>query len=296
MLAVLWPALAVGLCTTFGAVPFLLLKSVSRRFYDTLLGFGAGLMLAAATLGLLATALHDLRHGQHLDVKGLVYVLGGFLGGVALLRLMDGLIPHEHAGGHHVHMQTGVHAHQNGVHAHQERHDPNETVQLEAHCKLDAEGTAAERTARMQGLLVVGVMALHRLPEGLAIGAAYAAGAAPLGLTLASAIAVQNAVEGSVMAAPLRRGGLGPVALLAIVAATGMAVPVAAVAGYALSSQAAGALPPMLSLAAGALIYLTCNEVIPESHSHGNEVRATFGVVAGFVAIMLLQVLFGHAD
>ena len=64
--------------------------------------------------------------------------------------------------------------------------------------------------------------------------------------------------------------------------------------GYYASSQVAGALPAVLALAAGALLYLTCNEVIPESHSHGNEVRATFGVLAGFVIIMVVQAVFGH--
>ena len=289
MFAVLWPALATGLCTTAGALPFLMVPSVSRRFYDTLLGFGAGLMLAAATLGLLSTALREVRPGDELDPRRLALVLGGFLVGVALLWMMDRLIPHEHAGGHHVHVQDAVaDARRAPRHGHAHAAD-------DPHCKLDARGTAEDRTARAQGLLVVGVMGLHRVPEGLAIGAAYAGGGAALGLTLAIAIAVQNAVEGAVMAAPLRRGGLGAPALLALVTASGLAVPVAAVVGYLLSSVVAWALPGILSLAAGALIYLTCNEVIPESHSHGNEVRATFGLLSGFVVIMLLQTVFGHA-
>jgi len=139
--------------------------------------------------------------------------------------------------------------------------------------------------------MVVGVMSLHRVPEGFAIGAAWVAGGRALGLTLVAAVAVQNAVEGAVMAAPLKRGGLRTPALLALVTATGMAVPVGAVAGFYLSSVVP--LPPLLALAAGGLLYLTCNEVIPESHSHGNEVRATFGVLAGFVFVMLMRV-FGH--
>ncbi len=254
-------AVATGLATTVGAVPFLLAGNVPRRFYDSLLGLGAGLMLAAATLGLLSTALDEVRPGGALDGMRLAWLFGGFATGVALLYTMDRLIPHEHAGGH------GAHVHDDHVHP-------------------------ADAAARKQGMMVVGVMSLHRIPEGFAIGAAWAAGGRALGLTLVLAVAVQNAVEGAVMAAPLRRGGLRAFALLTLVSATGMAVPVGAIAGYYLSSVVP--LPPLLAVAAGALIYLTCNEVIPESHSHGNEVHATFGILTGFVFVMLMRV-FGHA-
>jgi zinc transporter, ZIP family len=285
LLAVLVPSFATGLATTAGALSLLMRELRSRRSYDTLLGLGAGLMLAAATLGLLSTALEAVRIDGRLDPAQLALVLLGFGAGVAVLYVMDRHIPHEHAGGHHVH----VHVHE---HDHDRAHgDPAEGDALRA---AEAARHDEAHTARVQGLLVVGVMALHRLPEGLAIGAAYAAGGSTLGLTLVVAIGVQNFVEGMVMAAPLRRGGLRGDTLLLIVAATGMAVPCAALAGFYLSSLVAGALPPMLALAAGALIYLTCNEVIPESHSHGNEVRATFGVVAGFVVIMLVQAVLGR--
>lgn len=265
-----------GLATTVGAVPFLFVK-VSRRAYDTMLGLGAGLMLAAATLGLLATALGEVRTPAGVDGARFAVVLVGFLVGVGLLTLMDLFIPHEHAGGHHVHVHDD-HVHGDD-HAH---HD---------HAHHDH---AQRSTARKQGLMVVGAMALHRLPEGFAIGAAYATGGAGLGLTLAVAVAVQNAVEGAVMAAPLRRGGLRVPALVGIITATGLTVPMAAVIGYAAASQFEGAVRAMLSMAAGALLYLTCNEVIPESHSHGNEVRATFGILTGFVLVMIFQVLTGH--
>src|SRR5439155_11133833 len=110
--APLLAAVATGLATTVGAVPFLVARGVSRRFYDTLLGLGAGLMLAAATLGLLSTALEEIRPGGVLDVRALGFVLIGFAVGVALLYLMDRLIPHEHAGGH------GAHVHEDHVHDH----------------------------------------------------------------------------------------------------------------------------------------------------------------------------------
>ena len=276
----MWHLLVVaaltGLATPLGALPFLVARELGRRAYDTLLGFGAGLMLAAATLGLLPAALHRVRVDDHVDAARLATVLAGFLGGVAVLALLDRLIPHMHAGGHHGHQES----------------EPDEAHGHE-HC---AHPTVDER-ARHQGLLVLGAMALHRLPEGFAIGAGFASGATrPLGVVLAVAVGIQNAVEGAVMAAPLRRGGLSGAKLIGLVALTGASVPVAALAGFHLAATVTGALPIALSLAAGALIYLACSEIIPESHSHANERRATIGLLAGFVLVILLQTLGGHVD
>jgi len=272
MLHLLAIAIAVGLATTLGTLPILVSREVSRAAYDSMLGLGAGLMLAAATLGLLPEALEGVRAGGalHLPLFGLV--LAGFAGGVTLLFGMDRLIPHAHAGGHAEHL----HGHEHEAHEH-------------------CDHPTVDDRARHQGLMIVGAMALHRIPEGFAIGAGFAvAHAAPLGAMLAVAVALQNMIEGAVMAAPLKRGGLGRARLVGLVTATGMSVPVAAIAGYYLAEHVAGALPFMLAVGAGALIYLACNEIIPESHSHGNERRATFGLLVGVVGIMVLKVLVGE--
>ena len=269
-LVAIW--VAVGCATTIGALPILVSREVSRAAYDTMLGLGAGLMLAAATLGLLSEALVGVRADGVVHLPLFALVLGGFGCGVALLFGMDRLIPHAHAGGHAEHL----HGHEESAHEH--CHHPSPT----------------ER-ARHQGLLIIGAMALHRIPEGFAIGAGFAnQHVAPLGVMLAVAVAVQNAIEGAVMAAPLKRGGLERARLLTLVTATGMSVPLAAVAGYHLAAHVAGAVPFMLAVGAGALIYLACNEIIPESHSHGNERRATFGLLVGVVGIMALKVLTGE--
>lgn len=261
----------VGCATTLGALPILVSREVSRRAYDTMLGLGAGLMLAAATLGLLPEAIAGVRAGGVVDARLFALVLVGFACGVALLSGMDRLIPHAHAGGHHEHM-----------HGHEGDHE---------HCHH----ASVDDRARHQGLLIVGAMTLHRLPEGFAIGAGFAASRyAPLGLMLAIAVAMQNAIEGAVMATPLKRGGLGRARLLGLVAATGLTVPIGALAGWGLSQAVAGALPFMLGVGAGALIYLACNEIIPESHSHGNERGATFGLLSGVVVILLVKVLAGE--
>jgi ZIP family zinc transporter len=272
MLHLLSVAIAVGCATTLGALPVLASREISRAAYDTMLGLGAGLMLAAATLGLLSEALVGVRVDGvvHLSLFGVV--LAGFASGVALLFGMDRMIPHAHAGGHAEHL----HGHEHEAHE---------------HC---GHATVDER-ARHQGMMIVGAMALHRIPEGFAIGAGFAdPRAVPLGIMIAAAVGLQNAIEGAVMAAPLKRGGLGRARLLGLVTATGMSVPVAAIAGFYLARHLTGALPFMLAVGAGALIYLACNEIIPESHSHGNERRATFGLLVGVVGIMVLKVLAGE--
>jgi ZIP family zinc transporter len=135
---------------------------------------------------------------------------------------------------------------------------------------------------------ILGAISIHRVPEGLAIGAGFAVHDSRLGWLLSAAVALQNVCEGMVMAAPLRKGGTSPIASLLLVIATGLVVPAGAALGFALSGITVTALPFVLALAAGTLIYVTSNEIIPESHSHGHEGTASAGVIAGFLVTMLL--------
>jgi len=245
-----------GLATGLGAVPLFLYDTLPRRAYDALLGVGAGLMLSAATLGLLGHALEGVRVEGALSIAQLLAICVGFLSGAGLLFALDRFMPHLHAGGH----------------PHHAHGDPD---------------------ARRQALMVTGAMTLHRIPEGFAIGAGFAHGGTSLGIMLTIAVAFQNACEGVVMSAPLRKGGMAPWRSFLMVTSTGLALPIAAVAGALISAQEA-ALPFLLALAAGALIYVVSNEIIPESHSHGNEGTATLGLVLGFLGVVLLQALTGH--
>ncbi len=262
-------ALSTGLATGLGALPFLFRPELPRRTYDLVLGTGAGLMISAATLGLMSAAI-ERAHGPHgVDFGTLAQVLVGFAAGAGALMTMDRVIPHRHAGGHHEHL-AGEHHHDHSEHHH----------------------AGDER----QGLLVLGAMTIHRIPEGFAIGAGFAADDAhthALGWTLAAAVAFQNLCEGAVMTAPLRRAGWSRLRALATVSATGLAIPVAALVGYTAAAQLTGALPFSLAFAAGALIYLISNEIIPETHSHGNERIATLGLIAGFLVTVCVQAL-GH--
>lgn len=251
-----------GLATGLGALPFLFVRQLPRRVYDGVLGLGAGLMLAAATLGLLAEALHGVRQATGVDFGQLGLVVAGFVAGVVLAAAMDRFIPHKHAGGHHQHL-----GHEPG-HDHHDRHEIR------------------------RGYAIIGALSLHRFPEGLAIGAGFAAtGDANLGLLLAVAVGLQNVCEGIVMAAPLRQGGLSRARGLLMVALTGLTIPLAALCGQALAGVAAQTMPFTLALAGGTLIYITSNEIIPESHSHGHEATASSGVVLGFLVTMVLQAL-----
>lgn len=252
-----------GLATSLGALPFVFLRTLPRRTYDGILGLGAGLMLAAATLGLLGEAVAGVHQGGVLHGGHLALIILGFSVGVGLAAAMDRLIPHQHAGGHHQHLG---HAPGHDVHDHEPSASPRRAYSM------------------------VGALSVHRIPEGLAIGAGFAApGAGHLGILLAIAVGVQNVCEGIVMAAPLRQNGVSPWRGFAVVGLTGLVIPAAAVVGQTLAGAALATMPFVLALAGGTLIYVTSNEIIPESHSHGNEGTASAGLVAGFLLTMILE-------
>lgn len=259
MLQALLAAAVTGLVTGVGAFPFFFIRQLPRRAYDCILGLGAGLMLAAATLGLLHEALEGVSTPTGVNLSLLGLVVAGFLVGVMVASVMDRLIPHSHARGHKNHL----------AHAHE--HD-EETPPVELR----------------QSYAIVGALSIHRIPEGLAIGAGFASENSKLGWLLVAAVGIQNICEGVVMGAPLRVSGVHPLRGLTIVAASGLAVPLGALLGQALSSSAVSILPFILALAAGILIYVTSNEIIPESHSHGHEGAASTGLVMGFLLTMVI--------
>jgi ZIP family zinc transporter len=269
-------AALTGLATGAGAFPFFFVRSLPRRVYDGILGLGAGLMLAAATLGLLGEALSGVHTAAGLDGGRLLLVVLGFVSGVGTAAVMDRFIPHRHARGHRQHL----HDHDGG----EPGNEPPSTYVHEHHGPDEPRGEDLRRT-----YLIIGALSIHRIPEGLAIGAGFAATETHrLGLLLSTAVALQNVCEGVVMGAPLRLAGVSPARGLFTVLLTGAAVPLGALIGILVSSLAIAALPFVLALAAGTLIYVTSNEIIPESHSHGHEGTASAGVATGFLITMLI--------
>jgi ZIP family zinc transporter len=260
MLQALTAAALTGLVTGVGAFPFFFIRQLPRRAYDGILGLGAGLMMAAATLGLLHEALEGVSSAAGLNLGRLVLVVIGFLAGVLVANVMDRLIPHSHARGHRHHIAPG----RRDEHAHDQR------VEIR------------------QSYAIVGALSIHRIPEGLAIGAGFASGHGRLGWLLVAAVGIQNICEGVVMGAPLRLSGVSPMRGLLVVAASGLAVPLGALLGHGLSSWTFITLPFTLALAGGILIYVTSNEIIPESHSHGHEGAASAGLVLGFLVTLVI--------
>ncbi|GAB1366949.1 ZIP family metal transporter [Candidatus Cloacimonadaceae bacterium] len=242
--------------TALGSSFVLFFKTIRQSVLDTLLGFAAGVMIAASFWSLLAPAI-ELSEGSPLPS-----VLG-FLAGGFFLRLIDLLLPHMH---------------------------------------VTAEGTEREGLKSPWGksTLMFLAVTLHNFPEGLAVGVAFGAVAHGLGdATIASAIAlalgigIQNLPEGAAVSIPLRREGLSRGRSFFWGQFSGMVEPLGGVLGALMALSARSALPYALSFAAGAMIYVVVEEVIPETQGGKHGHLATLGVMLGFVLMMTLDVALG---
>ena len=236
---------AAGAATSVGGLWLLVVPRPSDFMLDVLLGFTAGVMLAATSFSLLVPAL---------EAGTVLEVLAAFaLGGLALLGL-DALVPHVHV--------------------------------------RFAERGREDRTQR-RALLLLSALTIHNVPEGLAVGVAFAAGGPELGVPIALAIGIQNIPEGFAAAAPLLAGGTSKRSAVAIAAATGAVEPPSALAAFAAFSLAETLLPAGLAFAAGAMLYVVVDELIPESHSQGNERAASVALLVGFGLMLALDNAFG---
>ncbi|HEX9180205.1 MAG TPA: ZIP family metal transporter [Burkholderiales bacterium] len=240
--------------TALGALPALALGGLPQRVEDSMLGVAAGMMLAASAFSLLVPGLEA---GEEiLGGKGLGsgVVVAGMALGVLLMLGLDQFIPHEHD-------KTGP-------------------------C-----GPGYERCGRIW--LFVFAIALHNLPEGMAIGVSFSRGDMSVGLPLTTAIALQDIPEGLAVAMALRGAGFAPRLSVLVAVASGMLEPVGALLGVGLSSGLAVAYPVGLGLAAGAMVFVVSHEVIPETHRNGHQTTATVGLMAGFALMMVLDTALG---
>lgn len=163
------------------------------------------------------------------------------------------------------------------------------------HTRFDESGQLSdeELDARSRATLLLSALAIHNVPEGMAVGVAFAAGGPELGAPLALAIGIQNIPEGFAAAAPLVPAGVSRPKAAGIAAMTGWAEPPAAAAAIGAFAIVETLLPGGLAFAAGAMLYVVADELIPESHGRGHERVATLALIVGFALMLTLDNVFG---
>ena len=251
-----------ALATAAGTLPVLLARDVSRRLYDAALGLGAGIMLAATAFSLVLPAIAASKAGGASALAASATVGGGIALGVAAVLLLGRVAGHG--------VREGTVANARGS-------------------TRQANGFDIDADSVRQAWLFVAAVALHNLPEGLAIGVAYAGVDAIKAHSLATGIAIQDIPEGLVVAMALRAVGYSRGYSTAMGALSGLLEPCAAVAGALLIAYSAALLPWGLAAAAGAMLFVICHEVVPAAHRHGQRTGATCALVAGFIVMMVLD-------
>jgi ZIP family zinc transporter len=238
--------------TALGTLPVLLSQNFSKRTYDCFLGFGAGVMLGATAFSLVIPALAAAKAGGAGNWGASLSVGAGIMLGAGLLLVLDRVISAE------------------GI------------LQPVA-------GDTRNAASLKRAWLFVWAVALHNLPEGLAIGVAY--GGVDLGKanSLATGISIQDVPEGLVVALALRTVGYGRGVSTLLGVASGLIEPVAAVAGVALIGISAGLLPFALAAAAGAMLFVIANDVVPEAHQNGHGTWASVALIFGFIIMTVLD-------
>ncbi len=259
VLQALFATLFTWFLTMLGASTVFFAKSVNRKVLDWMLGFAAGVMIAASFWSLLAPAIEmseDLG-----KFKFIPAVVGFMLGGI-VLRVIDRILPHLHQG-------------------------------------LSIENAEGIKTNLQRSILLVLAITLHNIPEGLSVGVAFGALSYNLpyatfsgAVALAFGIGIQNFPEGLAVSMPLRRENMSRLKAFWYGQLSGIVEPVAGVIGAAAVMVARPILPYALSFAAGAMIFVVVEELIPESQREGTDI-ATMGAMIGFSTMMLLDVAFG---
>lgn len=249
--------------TSLGAAVVFFTKNVGQKLLDSMLGFAAGVMIAASVWSLI---IPSVEMTEAMGGIGWIPAASGFLIGGLFLRICDAFLPHLHIG------------------------EPRSA----------AEGV---RTSWRRSTLLVLAITLHNIPEGLAVGVLFGAAATgidPTGtatiagaIALAIGIGIQNLPEGTAVSVPLRREGIGVGKSFFYGQLSGVVEPIFAVVGAVAVLFVQPILPFALAFAAGAMIYVVVEELIPESQLHGNADIATMGTMIGFVVMMVLDIALG---
>jgi len=249
-----WGATALGASLVF------FFKNVNRKLLDTTLGFAAGVMIAASFWSLLAPSI-DL--AEEMGVVRWVPALVGFTAGGGFLYLADRLLPHLHPG-------------------------------------LPEASAEGPKTSLHRSMLLVLAITLHKIPEGLAVGVAFGAAAYGMeaaslagAMALAIGIGLQSFPEGAAVSVPLRREGFSRMKAFLYGQASGIVEPIAGVLGAIAVVSVQPILPYAMSFAAGAMIYVVVEQLIPAAAASGDTDLPTIGALVGFAVMMTLDVALG---
>ena len=256
---IFWGLLIPFLGTTLGAGMVLLMKNkINKKIEKLLLGFASGVMIAASVWSLLIPSV-DMAKTQ--NVVEWIPAAVGFLLGVIFLLILDSIIPH-------LHLHTD---------------------------KPEGLKSKIQKTTMM-----VSAVTLHNIPEGMAVGVVFAGAlAGNTGITMAGAIAlaigiaIQNFPEGAIISMPLKTEGMSKPKAFLYGTLSGVVEPIGAILTIALTNLVTPILPYFLSFAAGAMIYVVVEELIPESQNGKHSNIGTIGVAIGFVIMMILDIALG---
>lgn len=247
-------SLLAGLATALGALPIFVVRRLSDRTQELMLGFAAGVMLAASFFSLIIPGLEVARTQWDSKFGAVNLVIFGILSGAAFLWLIHRYAPHEHF-------------------------------------NFGREGPVTERIRRIW--LFVIAITLHNLPEGLAVGVGFGGDDVGRAVALAIGIGLQNMPEGLAVAVALLTLNYSRGQALLVATLTGLVEPVGGILGVAAVTVATSVLPWGMGFAAGAMIFVISNEIIPEMHRKGMKNYATEGLIVGLVVMMFLDVMLG---
>jgi ZIP family zinc transporter len=253
-------SILAGLATGAGALPIFFFRNISPRLINAMLGGAAGVMLAATSFSLI---IPGIDYGDQLwPGMGVYVVIFGMLFGAVFLDRVDNWLPHEHF----------VMGKEGGA------------------ASMGREGP----DSRLKKVwLFIFAITIHNFPEGLAVGVGFGTGDVGGGTSLAIGIGIQNMPEGLAVALPLIGLGYNRWKALGYATLTGLVEPVGGLLGVASVTVFQQILPFGLAFAAGAMLFVISDEIIPETHSKGKSRIATFGVMVGFVVMMALDNLLG---
>jgi ZIP family zinc transporter len=243
-------SLTAGLATALGALPVFFIRRMAPRIEDSLLGFSAGIMLAATFFSLILPGLEVAFDAMGSKPQAATVVTVGILAGAVALWLIHSYVPHEHF-------------------------------------ILGKEGPSDVELKRVW--LFILAITLHNFPEGMAVGVGFGGNNIANGLTLMFGIGLQNMPEGLAVAVALAAIGYTKAQAFVVALITGLVEPIGGLVGVSTVSVSEMLLPWGLAFSAGAMLYVISDEIIPETHRRGFEVEATFSLMIGFVIMMFLD-------